>query len=100
VSHVWGGVLGVSRDLRPGVGLDRSTGLAWAGGYFGAGVAIANLAGRTLADLVTGTDTDETHLPWVDHTSPPWEPEPIRWLAVQGAGVGAHLVDRLGTLRG
>ena len=33
---------------------DRSTGLAWAGGYVGEGVAAANLAGRTLADLITG----------------------------------------------
>ena len=39
VTHHWGGVLGVPRDLRPGVGFDRSTGLAWAGGYGGAGVA-------------------------------------------------------------
>jgi glycine/D-amino acid oxidase-like deaminating enzyme len=94
VTHHWGGVLGVSRDLRPSVGLDRGTGLAWAGGYFGSGVAIANLAGRTLADLITGRSTDETRLPWVDHRSRPWEPEPLRWLGIHAATTAARLSDR------
>ncbi|WP_442933636.1 NAD(P)/FAD-dependent oxidoreductase [Micromonospora sp. CPCC 206060] len=38
VSHTWGGPLGVPRDWSASVGLDRSTGLAWAGGYVGDGV--------------------------------------------------------------
>ena len=33
------------------MGLDRSTGFAWAGGYVGDGLATSNLAGHTLADL-------------------------------------------------
>ena len=36
---------------------DPATGLGWAGGYVGDGVAATNLAGRTLADLVTGRAT-------------------------------------------
>ena len=75
-THHWGGVLGVPRDLLPGVGYDRSTGAAWAGGYFGQGVASANAAGRTLADLVCDVDSEMIRLPWVGHQSPPWEPEP------------------------
>ena len=82
VSHTWGGPLGVPRDWFASVGLDRGTGLAWAGGYVGDGVAASNLAGRTLADLVLGRDTDRVHLPWVGHRSPRWEPEPVRWLEV------------------
>ena len=58
ITHRWGGVLGVPRDWRPSVGLDRSTGLAWAGGYVGEGVAAANLAGRTVADLVVRPDSE------------------------------------------
>ena len=53
VTHRWGGVLAIPRDWFPSVGLDRHSGLAWAGGYVGEGVAAANLAGRTLADLIT-----------------------------------------------
>jgi hypothetical protein len=73
------------------VGYDARSGLAWAGGYVGDGVATANLAGRTLADLVTGTDSPLTRLPWVDHRSPDWEPEPLRWLGVN-AGLWATKV--------
>ena len=67
------------------VGLDRATGLAWAGGYVGDGVATTNLAGRTLAELITGRTTDLARLPWVDHRSRRWEPEPLRWLGINGA---------------
>ena len=50
-THAWGGPLGIPRDWHSSVGLDRASGLAWAGGYVGDGVATTNLAGRTLADL-------------------------------------------------
>ena len=80
ITHRWGGPLGVPRDWHPSVGLDRATGLAWAGGYVGDGVGTSNLAGRTLADLILRRDTELTRLPWVGHRSPPWEPEPARWL--------------------
>jgi hypothetical protein len=65
--------------------LDRSTGIAWAGGYVGDGVSTTNLAGRTLADLVLDRSTPLTALPWVGHRSRKWEPEPLRWL---GANAG------------
>jgi glycine/D-amino acid oxidase-like deaminating enzyme len=80
ITHTWGGPLGVPRDWFSSVGYNRDSGLAWAGGYVGDGVAAANLAGRTLADLILGRDTDCTKLPWVGHRSRPWEPEPLRWL--------------------
>ncbi|MGO9874993.1 MAG: NAD(P)/FAD-dependent oxidoreductase [Acidimicrobiia bacterium] len=82
ITHRWGGPLGVARDWYPSVGLDRSTGLAWAGGYVGDGVTAANLAGRTLTDLIVRRDTERTALAWVDHHSRDWEPEPLRWLGV------------------
>jgi glycine/D-amino acid oxidase-like deaminating enzyme len=81
-THAWGGPLGIARDWHPSVGYDATTGLGWAGGYVGDGVAATNLAGRTLADLVTGRHTPLTELPWVGHRSRRWEPEPLRWLGV------------------
>ena len=48
-----------------------ASGLGWAGGYVGDGVATSNLAGRTLADLALGRDSDLTGLPWVGHRSRP-----------------------------
>ena len=89
VTHTWGGPLGVPRDWWASCGLDRRTGLAWSGGYVGDGVGTANLGGRTLAHLITGTDSDLTTLPWVDHHSKPWEPEPFRWI---GANVGLRVM--------
>jgi hypothetical protein len=61
------------------VDADPSTGLAWAGGYVGEGVATANLAGRTLRDLILGERSELTALPWVGRQPRRWEPEPIRW---------------------
>ena len=85
VTHAWGGALGIPRDWCASVGLDRSTGLGWAGGYVGDGLSTTNLAGRTLRDLVLGRDTELTRLPWVGHRSRPWEPEPLRWLGINAA---------------
>ncbi len=82
ITHTWGGPIGIARDWCASVGLDQATGVGWAGGYVGDGLSTTNLAGRTLADLITGADTDITRLPWVGHRSPPWEPEPLRWLGV------------------
>jgi glycine/D-amino acid oxidase-like deaminating enzyme len=82
VTHRWGGPLGIARDWHAAVRFDPATGLASAGGYVGDGVATSHLAGRTLADLLLGRTTSRTALPWVGHRSPPWEPEPLRWLGV------------------
>jgi glycine/D-amino acid oxidase-like deaminating enzyme len=95
VEHAWCGVLGVPRDWCATVSLDEATGLGWAGGYTGHGVAAANLAGRTLADLVLRQNTPRTALPWVNHRTRRWEPEPVRWLGVRGLYSSYRLADRL-----
>jgi glycine/D-amino acid oxidase-like deaminating enzyme len=82
IDHAWCGVLGVPRDWCATVGYDPGARIGFAGGYVGVGVATSNLAGRTLADLVLGRDTDLTRLPWVNHRVRRWEPEPLRWLGV------------------
>lgn len=92
-THAWGGPLGIARDWNPSVGHDPSTGLGWAGGYVGDGVAATNLAGRTLADLVTGRHTAITQLPWVGHRSRRWEPEPLRWAGINSGLRLAHAAD-------
>lgn len=97
ITHSWGGAVAAARDWTASVGLDRASGLAWAGGYLGDGVSTANLAGRTLADLITGADTELTTLPWVNHHSPAWEPEPLRWLGITTRLRLIQLTDRLRT---
>lgn len=95
IAHAWSGVLGVPRNWRATVAYDATTGLGWAGGYVGTGVTAANLAGRTLADLVAGERTERTTLPWVDQRARPWEPEPLRWLGIHGLYRAYGAADRI-----
>jgi glycine/D-amino acid oxidase-like deaminating enzyme len=92
-THAWGGVLGVPRDIIPSFSFIREKGVAMAAGYAGHGVATSNLAGRVLADLITGADTELTRLPLVNHRSPSWEPEPLRWLGVRTVQTGLARID-------
>ncbi len=99
VTHHWGGVMGMTRDRRSTVGYDRTTGEAWTTGFGGAGVAPTNTAGRTLADLITGAQTDLTRLPWVNHRSRPWEPEPLRWAGVTGTLARYRINEKVRQIR-
>ncbi len=91
-THRWGGPLAMPRDLWPSVRVDRSSGLASAGGYTGDGVVMSHVAATALADLITApdVDTDITTLAFVQHHSRKWEVEPLRWL---GINVGLGLAD-------
>ncbi|MGZ8612176.1 MAG: NAD(P)/FAD-dependent oxidoreductase [Actinomycetota bacterium] len=91
IDSLWSGYVGMSRDWFPSVGL--RDGIAWAGGYFGDGVSTANLAGRTLADLITGRETDLTGLPWVGHRWRPWEPQPLPMVGVAGLFTAMRWAD-------
>jgi glycine/D-amino acid oxidase-like deaminating enzyme len=94
LDHAWSGVLGVPRDWCISVDADPSTGLAWAGGYVGEGVATANLAGRTLRDLLLGERSELTALPWVGRAPRRWEPEPLRWAAIRSVYALYRRADR------
>ena len=79
---------------------DPAGGVATARGYTGQGVAISNLSGRTLADLILDRDTAITHLPTANHRSRSWEPEPLRWLGVRYVQRGLKRVDDRGERTG
>jgi glycine/D-amino acid oxidase-like deaminating enzyme len=95
ITHTWGGAVAIPRDWRPAVVFDRATGLGYAGGYVGEGVAASNLAGRVLTDLVLDRPTDLVGLPWVQHRTRRWEPEPLRFLGVNAAIRLAPIADRI-----
>ena len=78
VTHTWGGPLSIARDWAAHASLDIKTGIASAGGYVGDGVGTANLAGRTLSDLILNKDSELVSMPWVNHKSKNWEIEPFR----------------------
>ena len=93
IEHAWGGPLGVPRDWHASVSYDPATGIGAAGGYVGDGLSTTNLAGRTLADLITGRDTELTRLPWVGYVSPSWEPEPLRFVGANAGLVAMTAAD-------
>jgi len=93
ITHRWGGPLGVPRDWHAAVRYDPVSRLAWAGGYVGDGLSTTNLAGRTLAELLSGDDTELTRLPWVGHRSPDWEVEPLRFLGANAGLAAMSLAD-------
>jgi glycine/D-amino acid oxidase-like deaminating enzyme len=94
-THAWGGPIAMPRDWHPTIAYDPRRGLATARGYVGHGVSTANLAGRTLAELITGQQTERTELPLVNHRSRNWEPEPFRWIGVRYTQAALGRVDRL-----
>ncbi|RFA11931.1 FAD-dependent oxidoreductase [Subtercola boreus] len=101
VTHRWGGPIGVPRDWHASASFNPRTGIAYAGGYVGDGLSTTNLAGRTLTALITGHDpsvvapgANLSTLPWVNHLSPRWEPEPLRFLGTNLGLASADLADR------
>ncbi len=89
------GASGLVRDGDVGSGHGAGVGR----GYVGSGVATTNLAARTLRDLVQldsgqAGATELTGLPWVGHAVRKWEPEPFRWLGVQGMYATYRAADR------
>lgn len=82
VTHRWGGALAIARDWYPSVGLDTTSGIAWAGQYGGDGVTMSNLSGRILTNLILNIDDPINDLPFVNRRSRLWESEPLRWLGI------------------
>jgi glycine/D-amino acid oxidase-like deaminating enzyme len=93
-THRWGGAVSVTRDWQPFANFNKANGQAKAGGYVGDGVTLSYLAAKTLADLILEKDSDLTKLPFVNHTPPLWEPEPLRWVGVNSVVKLIGLADR------
>ncbi len=100
ITHRWGGAVAVPRDWTASVVFDPGSRIGRAGGYVGAGVTASNLAGRTLADLSLGRETDLVSLPWVNHRNRRWEPEPLRFLGINLGRQLAPLADSIEFRRG
>lgn len=93
-THEWSGVLGVPRDLTPSVKYNSSSHILTLGGYVGSGVGASNLLGRAAADVLLARETRLVRLPFVNHTSRPWESEPFRWLGIRYVQRGLLSADR------
>ena len=87
LEDAWGGPIDVSPTHLPSFGSLEPGNLYYALGYTGNGVAPSHLAGKVIADLVTGADTDSTRLPMVNSKPKMFPPEPLR-------SIGAAVVRR------
>ena len=87
LEDAWGGPIDVSPTHLPTFGSLEPGNLFYALGYTGNGVAPSHLAGRVIADLVIGADTDATRLPMVNRKPRLFPPEPLR-------SIGAAVVRR------
>ena len=93
ISHRWGGPIGIPRDWHARVVFHRDTGIGMAGGYVGDGVGLSQVAGFTLADLITETPSHRVELPLVDTRWPQWEGEPLRYLGTMAGIIGTSHAD-------
>ena len=82
VTHRWGGALGVHRDWFTSAQIDHKSHIASLGGYVGDGVAFSYVAAKEVATSILGTASDYLPLPIVNHVSPRWEPEPLRYVGI------------------
>lgn len=82
VTHRWGGALGVHRDWFTSARIDHKSHIASLGGYVGDGVAFSYVAAKEIARSIHGTASDYHPLPIVNHVSPRWEPEPLRYIGI------------------
>lgn len=57
-------------------------------------MTLSHLAGKTLAHLILEKENPITALPHVNWINPMWEPEPLRWLGVNGSVIATDLADR------
>ena len=81
-THAWGGAVAITRDWEPYVQFDASSGFGRLGGYAGDGVTMSFLASKILAHLITGNSDPITQLHFVNRKIRKWEPEPLRYIAV------------------
>ena len=100
ITHRWGGPLGVPRDWTPSVTVQRARRHARIGGYVGDGVAATNLFARTVLDVWHRRNTSLAALPFVGHESPRWEPEPVRFVAINSLLRLSERIDRRELRRG
>ena len=78
VAHRWGGAFSVTADMTPQIGTLDGGGAVYSVGCTGHGVALTQMNGQIIRDLVLGRKTDLTDLWFVNRRSWPMPPEPIR----------------------
>ena len=93
-THEWGGAVAITRNWEPYVHFDADTGVGRLGGYAGDGVTMSYLASRILASLIAGKSDPITQLHFVNRKIRKWEPEPLRYIAVNSMVKLSGIADK------
>lgn len=83
LTDAWGGPIDVSPDHLPHAWSTMGGRMHVAAGYSGNGVAPSHLMGRVLAAMALESDEALTQLPIVGRPTPPFPPEPFRYLGAR-----------------
>ena len=94
-THAWGGPVSVPLDMAPALGYLGDQRVVYSLGCVGHGVSMTHLNGQTVRDLVLERKTDLTDVFFVNRTTIPWPPEPIRTLAIKAIVGYMHIEDRI-----
>jgi glycine/D-amino acid oxidase-like deaminating enzyme len=92
-THSWGGAVAITRDWEPYVQFDPDSGFGRLGGYAGDGVTMSYVAAKIIANLIKNTSNPITQLHFVNRELRSWEPEPLRYFAVNSLVKLSGLAD-------
>jgi glycine/D-amino acid oxidase-like deaminating enzyme len=96
IEYEWGGPVSVTVDFFPAMGYaGKDERIAYALGCVGHGVAMMNMAGQVLRDLVLGAQTELTDLFFVNRRVVPLPPEPLRYGVAEAIRGGLRAQDAL-----
>lgn len=94
IEHQWGGPVSVTADFFPAMGYaGKDRRIAYALGCVGHGVAMMNMAGQVLRDLVLEQQTELTDLFFVNRSIIPLPPEPLRFAVAEAIRGGLRAQD-------
>jgi glycine/D-amino acid oxidase-like deaminating enzyme len=92
ITHRWGGAFSMTPDFTPQIGVLHAGAAVFSVGCTGHGVAMTQMNGRIICDLILGRKSELTELWFVNHRSIPMPPEPVRSM-VAGAVKAMMIVD-------
>jgi glycine/D-amino acid oxidase-like deaminating enzyme len=95
-THRWGGPVSVTLDMAPVIGfLGEDKSAVFSMGCIGHGVSMTTLNGRTIAELITGRQTERTAMFFVGRKMFPWPPEMLSYGLAKAVRGFMRMEDRL-----
>lgn len=99
-THAWGGAVAITRDWEPYLIWDRAQSFGKIGGYAGDGVTMSHLAAKALAAEITDSTHSVRGLHFINRPIRSWEPEPLRYVAVNSLVKLSSVADKEESLTG